>query len=106
MVAIDPDTNTQIGWTLMCSPSSIVSDTFAFLPLLPSRQKTGLVAAVGVDENARGKGIGLALVVKAMENMKERGMEGVLIDSVTIRGFYEKLGCETFLDCESYVWQK
>ncbi|KAF5249737.1 hypothetical protein FANTH_5045 [Fusarium anthophilum] len=72
MVAIDPDTNKQIGWTLMCSFGSSAGDAFAFLPLLPSGDKTGLIAAVGVDEAARGKGVGLALVVKAMENLKER----------------------------------
>ncbi|CZR61312.1 uncharacterized protein PAC_11208 [Phialocephala subalpina] len=104
MVAIDPDTNAQIGWTLMCSPTAIVSDIFAFLPLMPSRGKTGLIAAVGVHESARGKGVGLALVVKAMENLRERGVEGVFIDSVVIRDFYEKLGFETFWEYEGYFW--
>ncbi|KAF5546566.1 amidase [Fusarium mexicanum] len=98
MVAIDPDTNKQIGWTLMCSFGSSAGDAFAFIPLLPSGEKTGLIAAVGVDEAARGKGVGLALVVKAMENLKERGMQGILIDAVAIRGFYEKLGFETKWD--------
>ncbi|KAF4429395.1 hypothetical protein FACUT_9138 [Fusarium acutatum] len=101
MVAIDPDTNKQIGWTLMCSFGSSAGDAFAFIPLLPSGEKTGLIAAVGVDEAARGKGVGLALVVKAMENLKERGMQGILIDAVAIRGFYEKLGYETQWEYES-----
>ncbi|KAM0424320.1 hypothetical protein ACHAPT_010466 [Fusarium lateritium] len=103
MVAIDPETNEQIGWTLMCSSSCIISDSYAFMPLLPSKEKTGLIAAVGVSEAARGKGVGLALVVKAMENLKERGIEGIYIDSVYIRGFYEKLGFETFWEYEGYV---
>ncbi|MBE3045760.1 GNAT family N-acetyltransferase, partial [Candidatus Bathyarchaeota archaeon] len=85
MVAFDPDTNEQIGWTLMCSPSAIVSNIFAFLPLVPTGEKTGLIAAVGVDEKVRGKGVGLALVVKAVESLRERGVEGVFIDSVSIR---------------------
>ncbi|RFN46288.1 hypothetical protein FIE12Z_9442 [Fusarium flagelliforme] len=100
LVAFDPDTNEQIGWTLMCSQGAVASDAFAFLPLLPSGEKTGLIAAVGVDEKARGKGIGLALVVKAMETLKERGMEGILIDAVEIRGFYERLGFATFWEYE------
>ncbi|RGP77279.1 mycothiol acetyltransferase [Fusarium longipes] len=100
LVAFDSDTNEQIGWTLMCSYDSAASDVFAFLPLLPSGEKTGLIAAVGVDEKARGKGIGLALVIKAMETLKERGMEGILIDAVEIRGFYERLGFETFQEYE------
>ncbi|KAI1062751.1 hypothetical protein LB506_006315 [Fusarium annulatum] len=101
MVAIDPDTNKQIGWTLMCSFGSSAGDLFAFLPLLASGEKTGLIAAVGVDEAERGKGFGLALVVKAMENLKERGMKGIFIDAVAIRGFYEKLGFETQWEYEA-----
>lgn len=103
MVAFDPETNEQIGWTLMCSNSAIVSRIYAFMPLMPSKEKTGLIAAVGVDESARGKGVGLALIVKAMENMQERGIEGVFIDSVEIRGFYERLGFETVWEYEGYV---
>ncbi|KAF4340661.1 Mycothiol acetyltransferase [Fusarium beomiforme] len=101
MVAIDPDTNKQIGWTLMCSYSASAGDFFAYLPLLPSGEKTGLIAAVGVDEAERGKGVGLALVVKAMENLKERGMDGIFIDAVAIRGFYERIGFEAHWEYEA-----
>ena len=104
-MAFDPDTNEQIGWTLMCSPSAIVSSIFAFLPLVPTGEKTGLIAAVGVDEKARGKGVGLALVVKAVESLRERGVQGVFIDLVSIWGFYERLGFETYWEYEGYVWK-
>jgi beta-N-acetylhexosaminidase len=103
MVAFDPETNAQIGWTLMCSHSAIISDSFAFLPLMPSKEKTGLIAAVGVDKSARGKGVGLALMVKAMENMRERGIEGVCVD-LAIRDFYEKFGFKVFWEYEGYQW--
>ena len=103
MVAFDPETNAQVGWTLMCSQTAIVSNIYAFLPLLPSKEKTGLIGAVGVDESARGKGVGLALMVKALENMKERGIEGVFIDFVVIQDFYERLGFKTFWEYEEYV---
>ncbi len=86
----------------MCSHTAIVCDIYAFLPLMPSKEKTGLIAAVGVDKSARGKGVGLALMVKAMENMKERGIKGVFIDWVVIKDFYEKLGFETFWEYEGY----
>lgn len=79
-------------------------DLIAFLPLLPSREKTGVIACVGVDESARGKGVGLALLVKAMKNMKERGVEGVMIDWVVIRGFYETLGFEVIWEYDAYNW--
>lgn len=104
MVALDPITNAQIGWTLMCSLESVISDDFAFLPLMPSKEKTGLIACVGVDKDSRGKGVGLALLVKAMENMRERGIEGVCIDWVVIRGFYETLGFEVCWEYEGYEW--
>jgi beta-N-acetylhexosaminidase len=104
MVAFDPDTNAQIGWTLMCSPAAITSNVIGFLSLMPSKEKTGLIAAVGVDESARGKGVGLALVVKAMESMRERGVEGVYVDMVkeSVLGFYEQMGFETYWRFEKY----
>jgi beta-N-acetylhexosaminidase len=64
----------------MSSHSSCIADKFAFLPLCPSGDKTGLIACVGVDKSARGRGVGLGLMVRAMEDMKRRGVEGVLID--------------------------
>ncbi len=104
MVALDPKTNAQIGWTLMCSHSATICDDFAFLPLMPAGDKTGLIACVGVDESARGGGVGLALLVKSMEDMKQRGVEGVCIDWVVIRGFYENLGFEPCWEYEGYNW--
>ncbi|KAK0115910.1 hypothetical protein ONS95_012953 [Cadophora gregata] len=104
LVAIDPSTNAQLGWTLMCSPSAVVLDDFAFINLLPSKEKTGLIGCVGVDKKARGKGVGLALLVKAIENMKKRGVEGVMIDWVTIRGFYELLGFKVAWEYETFEW--
>jgi beta-N-acetylhexosaminidase len=104
MVAFDSETGAQVGWTLMCSPSAIVCDDFAFITLTPSKEKTGLIACVGVDKSARKKGVGLALLVKAMENMRERGVEGVLIDWVVIRGFYENLGFSQIWEYDGYDW--
>lgn len=105
MVAIDPESNAQVGWTMMCDSSAIISQIYAFMPLMPSGEKTGLIAAVGVDESARGKGIGQALMVKALENLRERGVEGVFIDMVQIRGFYERFGFETKWEYESWKFQ-
>ncbi|RDW59792.1 hypothetical protein BP6252_12879 [Coleophoma cylindrospora] len=103
MVAFLPD-GSQVGWTLMCSASSVVGQDFAYLPLLPSGDKTGLIACVGVDASGRGKGVGLALLVKAMEDMRRRGMEGVCIDWVVIRGFYETLGFKPYWEYEGFDW--
>ncbi|VUC35341.1 unnamed protein product [Clonostachys rosea] len=106
MVAIDPETNAQVGWTLMCSPNAIIGDMYAFLPLLPTKEKTGLIAAVGVDPSFRGKGVGLALVARAMESLKERGVEGIFIDSTWLRGYYEKLGFEAKWEYERWAWEE
>ncbi|RFU32228.1 hypothetical protein B7463_g4130, partial [Scytalidium lignicola] len=106
MVAIDTETGKQVGWTLMCSSSSVISQDFAFLPLAPAGEKTGLIACVGVDEACRGKGIGLALLIKGMQNMRERGIKGVLIDWVVIRGFYETLGFKVLWEYEDFEWEK
>ncbi|KAH6684545.1 putative beta-N-acetylglucosaminidase [Halenospora varia] len=103
MVAFD-ESGAQVGWTLMCSPAAIISNDFAFIPCMPSGQDTGLIACVGVDEKARGGGVGLALLVKAMENMRERGIKGVCIDWVVIRGFYERLGYQVCWEYEGYDW--
>lgn len=103
MVAFDED-GAQIGWTLMCSQDAAVTKTFAFTNLLPAKEKAGLIGCVGVDESARGKGVGLALLVRAMENMKQRAIEGVFIDWVVIRGFYEKLGFEPIWEYDNYEW--
>lgn len=71
----------------MSSHSSCIADKFAFLPLCPSGDKTGLIACVGVDKSARRRGVGLGLVVRAMEDMKGRGVEGVLIDVSVLQAF-------------------
>ncbi|KAH6718358.1 hypothetical protein BKA61DRAFT_732648 [Leptodontidium sp. MPI-SDFR-AT-0119] len=117
MVAFDAKTNEQLGWTLMCGPDAIVKDIYAFLPLAGKetlgekgkevegeKGNVGLIAAVGVDKKARGRGVGLALVGRAMENLKERGVEGIFIDSVVIRDFYERLGFETRWEYEAWEW--
>lgn len=101
MVAFD-ENGTQIGWTFMCSPSALISREIAFLPLLPTKENTGLIACVGVDESMRKKGVGLALLINALKNMRERGIEGVMIDWVVIRGFYEQLGFDVYFEYEGY----
>ena len=94
----------QVGWTLMCEPSSKLCAAFAFLELLPSKEKTGLIACVGIDKNTRKGGIGQAMLVAAMQDMKRRGVEGVFIDWVVIKRFYESLGFEDYWKYEKYDW--
>ena len=102
MVVFDSE-GQQIAWTLMCSPKSKMCDFFAFLPL--AGENSGLIACVGVDKNVRGGGVGMLLMMAAMENLKARGAEGIFIDWVVIRGFYEKLGYEVWREYEAFELQ-
>ncbi|KAG9249127.1 hypothetical protein BJ878DRAFT_475903 [Calycina marina] len=101
MVAYSP-TGSQIGWTIMASPSDILCQNFAFMPLSPSGENTGLIACVGVAKEGRSKGVGTAMILAAMRSMKERGIDGVFIDSAIIVGFYESLGYEIIFEYEKF----
>ncbi|KAI9371897.1 acyl-CoA N-acyltransferase [Aspergillus egyptiacus] len=90
MAAFDAE-GKQVGWTLMLPPSSsFLQETWALPPLCGPN--TGLIGCVGIDKDARGSGIGLALVSHAVEDLRERGAEGVFVDWVSMDGYYEKLG--------------
>lgn len=94
MTAFDPQ-GKQVGWTLMLSPSSpLLQHEWAFPPLCGPQ--TGLIGCVGVDVTYRNEGIGLALLCHAIENMKQRGIEGVFVDWVSLNGWYEKVGFQVW----------
>ncbi|GFN14559.1 hypothetical protein AtubIFM55763_008296 [Aspergillus tubingensis] len=81
----------QAAWTLMLGPDSpALQRNWALPPVCGP--KTGLIGCVGVDVDHRKKGLGLALLSHAMEDMKRRGVEGVFVDWVVLEGFYEQLG--------------
>ncbi|KAI2765718.1 CAZyme family GH3 [Penicillium roqueforti] len=62
----------------------------------PEKYITRLIGAVGIDESHRKHGIGLALICHAIENMKQRGIEGVFVDWVALDGWYEQVGFKTW----------
>ncbi|OQE15590.1 hypothetical protein PENFLA_c031G02535 [Penicillium flavigenum] len=84
----------QVGWTLMLGPSDALNKSWAFPQTCGP--KTGLIGAVGIDESHRKYGIGLALICHAIENMKQRGIEGVFVDWVALDGWYEQVGFKTW----------
>lgn len=95
MAAFDQRTGTQIAWTLMLSPDDdFVAQNWAFSPLASGKLslKTGIIGCVGVDASHRSRGVGLALLCHAMEDMKKRGVEAVFVDSTDIVGWYGKVG--------------
>ena len=55
-------------------------------------QNAGALNAVGVDPTARGRGIGLALVARGAEILKERGVGNCHIGWLVLVDFYGKLG--------------
>lgn len=110
MIARDQD-GRQVGWGLMLSPSkSKLWSGFAFLPVVGGEDgvsgtgKTALIAAVGVSEDARGKGAGLGMMCAAMEEMKKRGgIDGVFVDTVALENFYEKVGFQTWKEYREFI---
>ncbi|KAJ5236634.1 hypothetical protein N7489_006725 [Penicillium chrysogenum] len=84
----------QVGWTLMLGPSDALNTSWAFPQTCGPN--TGLIGAVGIDESHRKYGIGLALICHAIENMKQRGIEGVFVDWVALDGWYEQVGFKTW----------
>lgn len=53
---------------------------------------------IGVHEDERGNGYGLALISEAIESFREQGYTHMIIDWTTIVDYYAKLGFEPFLE--------
>lgn len=60
----------------------------------------GMIGCVGVIPEARRNGIGLAMVAKAMSDIKGKGCDEVFIHYTRLDWWYKKLGFRTFL----YYW--
>ncbi|KAJ5094110.1 Glycoside hydrolase superfamily [Penicillium angulare] len=84
----------QVGWTLMLPPCPELNAGWAFPQTCGPN--TGLIGCVGVDADYRASGIGLALISHALENMKQRGIEGVFVDWVALKGWYEQVGFDVW----------
>lgn len=78
----------------MLPPGPGINGAWAFPQI--AGPNTGLIGCVGVDADHRSSGIGLALICHAVENMKERGIEGVFVDWVALDGWYEQVGFEVW----------
>ncbi|KAL6235550.1 hypothetical protein BDW75DRAFT_209055 [Aspergillus navahoensis] len=81
----------QVGWTLMLSPSSSLLQSNWAMPSVCG-PNIGLIGCVGIDKEHRKSGVGIALVAHALRDMKDRGIEGVFVDWVSVEEFYEKIG--------------
>lgn len=99
MVAFERNGN-QVGWALMIEPGLPVWSDLAFIGLLGA--KTALIACVGVDSKARKRGIGHALIIHAIRDLRSRGMKHILVDWVVLTDWYEKLGFRTWRSYTQY----
>ncbi|PYH45461.1 putative beta-N-acetylglucosaminidase [Aspergillus saccharolyticus JOP 1030-1] len=88
----------QCGWTLMLDPSSPLQQAQWALPPVCGGPgtRTGLIGCVGVDQEHRGKGVGVAMLAHALAHLRERGVQGVMVDWVVLEGFYESVGFEVW----------
>ncbi|PYI33036.1 beta-N-acetylglucosaminidase [Aspergillus indologenus CBS 114.80] len=88
----------QIGWTLMLDPSSPLLQTQWALPPVCGGPdaRTGLIGCVGVDQDHRGKGVGVAMLAHALAHLRARGVQGVMVDWVVLEGFYESVGFDVW----------
>ncbi|KAL9617234.1 MAG: hypothetical protein Q9160_007962 [Pyrenula sp. 1 TL-2023] len=97
----------QVGWCMALSPAkSRIWNAFAFLPTVGGEDgvsgvgRVGMIGGVGTRKEMRGKGVGMALVLKAMEDLKRRDaeLEGCFADwvAVALWDWYGKIGFESW----------
>ncbi|MCC6972937.1 MAG: GNAT family N-acetyltransferase [Anaerolineae bacterium] len=66
-------------------------------------EDAGGINAVGVAKSERGRGIGVALVARASEILRERGAGNVLIGWTTLGDFYGKVGYQVWREYAACV---
>jgi predicted N-acetyltransferase YhbS len=92
LVARDHDDHV-VGSLIMYSPTSHPERTDVIWQDLLG-EDTGALGAVGVALSERKRGIGIALVARASEILKERHVQNCYIDWVKLTDFYAKAGYE------------
>jgi len=90
LIARDKD-GRVVGTLLMYTPQSHPSRTDIIWRVMLGAD-AGAFGAVGVAPSEQGRGIGIALVAKASDVLKERGVKNCVIDWLVIPDFYAKAG--------------
>lgn len=88
-----------IGATIAAMPGSPMTNMLAWPDTLG--EKCASIACVGISKEARGKGAGEGLVAAAIQELERKGADGVFIDWVSLKGFYERFGVKQW---ESPYW--
>jgi beta-N-acetylhexosaminidase len=90
LVACD-ETDHVVGTLVTCSPNSHPDRTDIIWQSLLGTE-AGAMGAVGVAASERGRGIGIGIVARASEVLRERGVGNCYVDWVELTDFYAKLG--------------
>lgn len=74
-----------------------IIDTNADTIISSGKNNVGVIGCVGVAPQYRRRGIGLTMVAKAMEDIKQKGCDDLFIHYTYLDRWYGKLGIKTFL---------
>jgi beta-N-acetylhexosaminidase len=91
LVARDQRDNGIVGTTLLYNAQSHPDRAHVIWQSVLG-DDLGALAAVGVASSERGRGIGIALVARASDLLKQRGARNCYIDWVVLTDFYARLG--------------
>ena len=91
LTARDQKTGQVVGTLLMSTPQAHAERTDLVWRVLLGAD-AGSMGAVGVAEAEQGRGIGIALVARASDLLKERDVRNCYIDWVVITDFYARVG--------------
>jgi beta-N-acetylhexosaminidase len=95
LIARDPTSRAIIGSLILYSPNAHLSRFDGFWKAILG-EPLGEIGCVGVAEALHGQGIGSALVTRASEILKQRGVASVHIGWVYRVNFYRRLGYATW----------
>jgi ribosomal protein S18 acetylase RimI-like enzyme len=93
IIAVENDEVIGFCHTADFNSNWLLPSTYWF-PLLG--EKFGGLGPVGLANDHRKRGLGLALTAMAVDNLKKRGVEKMAIDWTNLIAFYEQLGFEVW----------
>ncbi len=91
-ILVARDQHRQVAGTLVMSTPQSHSERTDVVWRVLLGYDAGSMGAVGVGQAEQGRGIGIALVARASDLLKARGIRTCYIDWVVITDFYAKLG--------------
>lgn len=99
---LDKKTGMVQGFCRICLPESPIRQPGLYWKAL-FRERSGSLGPIGVDAGLRGKGFGLALLRRGLEELGSRGVGPVVIDWTHQVEFFSLLGFRVWKSYRSYV---